>query len=561
MTLLEIKSKQQADRGSERSSTRMLPSPTKPPVEALSPHPASLQQARQATMLGQIHPPPSPGTHRTLRRLQSAHSLGAKAAGQASLISQQRYQMQNAPHLQHLHLHAPSSQQQQLPSPVPPLPGNLNHHHHHHHLLLQGQKPKLPTAPPPPIPPPPRRHVNINRSPQRARANSDALILPIPTLQQFGAMASNRRSALSKRSLAADAMSLERLVRDGPPNGDVEGALESVRLKILDQGIKADSDGMSSLRVYVWLILLNAPVLSTPDYLDLVHRGASPAYAKIRNDTFRTLTTDPLFRRRVSEASLIRLLNAIAWKLHDSREERNSNTREPSICSSSRRSLDQSGSRPGTGYGSSGYDGFDSNPTSPSAKNRARALTLTTEGSEASMALEPGTYVQGMNVLAAPFLYAARSEAEAFIAFYQLLTKELPGYIRGAMAGVHKGLALVDKVLAIVDPKLSLYLMSKNLSAKIYAFPSVLTLCACTPPLPEVLRLWDFLFAYGPHLNILCIVAQLVMIRTKIMESPSPNKLLRSFPALQADQIKRTTLAIIKMIPDDVYAEIVTHAR
>lgn len=41
----------------------------------------------------------------------------------------------------------------------------------------------------------------------------------------------------------------------------------------------------------------------------------------------------------------------------------------------------------------------------------------------------------------------------------------------------------------------------------------------------------------------------------------SPNKLLRAFPALQADQIKRTTLAIIKMIPDDVYSEIVTHAQ
>lgn len=40
----------------------------------------------------------------------------------------------------------------------------------------------------------------------------------------------------------------------------------------------------------------------------------------------------------------------------------------------------------------------------------------------------------------------------------------------------------------------------------------------------------------------------------------SPNKLLRSFPTLQADQIKRTALAIIKMIPDDVYDEIVKHA-
>ncbi|KAK4241796.1 mitotic check point protein BUB2 [Achaetomium macrosporum] len=476
----------------------------------------------------QLHPPPSPGTPRTLRRLQSAHSLGAKAAAQPSLISQQRLQIQ-----------------------------------HQHQLPPQAQ---------------PRRHASINRSPQRGRANSDAP--PIPNVAQLSAAATmtaataGRRSVLSKRSLAADAMSLERLLREGPPDGDVEGALESTRLKILDQGIKSDSDGMvstnsvgtccrvsdiaksppqSSLRIYVWLILLNAPVLETDSYLALIHRGASPAYSKIRNDTFRTLSTDPLFRRRVSEASLIRLLNAFAWTLHDAREER---TREPSIASSSRLSLDQSSSRPGTAYGSD----YGSPSSSPAAK-RARALTLTTEGSVTSMTAEAGTYVQGMNVLAAPFLYAARSEAEAFVAFHQLLTQECPGYIRGAMDGVHKGLALVDKVLAIVDPKLSLYLLSKNLSAEIYAFPSVLTLCACTPPLPEVLRLWDFLFAYGPHLNILCIVAQLVMIRTKIMESPSPNKLLRSFPALQADQIKRTTLAIIKMIPNDVYAEIVSHAR
>jgi cell cycle arrest protein BUB2 len=124
-----------------------------------------------------------------------------------------------------------------------------------------------------------------------------------------------------------------------------------------------------------------------------------------------------------------------------------------------------------------------------------------------------------MNVLAAPFLYAARSEAEAFVAFHQLLAKECPAYIRGAMDGVHRGLVLVDRVLGIVDTKLSLYLTSKGLSAEIYAFPSVLTLCACTPPLPEVLRLWDFLFAYGPHLNILCIVAQLIMMRNELLNS------------------------------------------
>lgn len=156
---------------------------------------------------------------------------------------------------------------------------------------------------------------------------------------------------------------------------------------------------------------------------------------------------------------------------------------------------------------------------SPVIKHAQGPPTTTTDGSEAGGS-EPGIYVQGMNVLCAPFLYAARSEAEAFVAFHRFITKECPGYVRGAMDGVHKGLALVDKCLAIVDPKLSGYLRSKGMTAEIYAFASVLTMCACTPPLPEVLVLWDFLFAYGPHLNILCICAQLLMIKDTLLASP-----------------------------------------
>lgn len=332
--------------------------------------------------------------------------------------------------------------------------------------------------------------------------------------------ASHRRLLAVKRPIAADALSLDRLIREGPPDGDLAGALESTRLKILDQGIKSDTDGMvrimhcicstcliylqSSLRIYVWLILLNGPIIETDAYLALIHRGASPAYSKIRNDTFRTLATDPLFRRRVSEASLIRLLNAVAWKLHDVKEER-----AEKLAQSSNKIL----------HTANQHGSPELQSSTPAMHSRARALTLTTEGSDAG-ASEPGTYVQGMNVLAAPFLYAARSEAEAFVAFHRFITNECPGYVRGAMDGVHKGLALVDKVLAIVDPKLSLYLIGKGMSAELYAFPSVLTLCACTPPLPEVLRLWDFLFAYGVHLNILCIVAQLVILRNSILSSP-----------------------------------------
>ncbi|KZZ91832.1 Rab-GAP/TBC domain protein [Moelleriella libera RCEF 2490] len=436
--------------------------------------PSPSREASHAPQVGSLadsQVPPSPRTHRALRRLQSAHNLGAaRPTNQSSLISQQRRDLQR----------------------------NAS----------------------------PTRDSRGTRLHQRGRANSDAAPAVVHTSP---ATAGTRRSGLSKPVFSHGHLSLQQLFRDGPSDGDFLGALESARWKVIDEGIPSEEDGMSPLRMYVWLVLLEAPIMSTDEYLSLIHRGASPAYAKIRNDTFRTLTTDPLFRRRVSEASLIRLLNAAAWRLHDAKDEQRQSSRPSSSHSTA--------PRPSFGGSVSGHSQAKSG-TGP----------------------EPGTYVQGMNVLAAPFLYAARSEAEAFVAFYSLLTKECPAYIRGAMDGVHRGLALVDRVLAIVDPKLSMYLTAKGLSAKIYAFPSVLTLCACTPPLPEVLRLWDFLFAYGPHLNIVCIVAQLTVMRLQILQSPSPNKVLRSFPPLNANLIKSVTIGIIKKIPVDLYADIVSHA-
>ena len=48
---------------------------------------------------------------------------------------------------------------------------------------------------------------------------------------------------------------------------------------------------------------------------------------------------------------------------------------------------------------------------------------------------------------------------------------------------------------------------------------AVLTLCACTPPLDQVLQLWDFLLAFGVHLNVLCVIAQLLLMRDEVMNS------------------------------------------
>lgn len=50
------------------------------------------------------------------------------------------------------------------------------------------------------------------------------------------------------------------------------------------------------------------------------------------------------------------------------------------------------------------------------------------------------TYIQGMNVLAAPFLYTLPSELEAFYCFSRFIEVSCPLYVQPTLEGVHRGL-------------------------------------------------------------------------------------------------------------------------
>ncbi|KAI0723997.1 bub2 protein [Cerioporus squamosus] len=250
-----------------------------------------------------------------------------------------------------------------------------------------------------------------------------------------------------------------------------------------------------TLRPRIWKVLLRVRDVSAESFLEYVGRGPCEVREKIRNDTFRTLATDRGFKERVSEDMLVRLLDAFVWRNHDRQEN------------------DQLGF----------------------------------------------TYVQGMNVLAAPFLYTMPSELEAFYCFAKFIEESCPLYVQPTLEGVHCGLKLLDRCLKIVDPELYAHLRSKNLSAEIYAFPSVLTLCACTPPLDQVLQLWDFLLAFGVHLNVLCVIAQLLLMRDEVMRSSSPMRLLRTFPPLEALPVIGIAVTLVRDLPADLYEELVKH--
>lgn len=95
---------------------------------------------------------------------------------------------------------------------------------------------------------------------------------------------------------------------------------------------------------------------------------------------------------------------------------------------------------------------------------------------------------------------------------------------------------MFSKVLKIVDdevfhhfektgsnPKILMlrYILSCFLFRFIFFdfFLRVLALNSTTPPMTELLKLWDFLLAFGVHLNILVIVAQILLIREELLST------------------------------------------
>lgn len=260
------------------------------------------------------------------------------------------------------------------------------------------------------------------------------------------------------------------------------------------------------LRGKAWKLLLEVYNISATNYIHLIELGPCPLDEKIRNDTFRTMTTDVDYINKVSEDMLIRLLNAFVWT-NDDKEIRCSNIKNQFNC------------------------------------HQISSLT----------------YVQGMNVMAAPFLMVMK-EMEAFHTFSTFIWRWCPLYVQPTMRGVHCGLRLLDLCLRFLDPTLYGYLRGKNLSANTYAFASVMTFSACTPPVSELLHLWDYMFACGIHLNILFIIAQLALIRSEILQSPSPVKILRVLPPLRAKEIINITKSLCKNLSPDLYDKLVRHA-
>ncbi|KAK2952559.1 putative Cell division control protein 16 [Blattamonas nauphoetae] len=171
-------------------------------------------------------------------------------------------------------------------------------------------------------------------------------------------------------------------------------------------------------------------------------------------------------------------------------------------------------------------------------------------------------YVQGMSLILAPFIYVM-PEVDAFFCYSRLLQYFCPNYVLPALEGVHAATDLLDEVLKVADNELFTYLKERFMIAKLYAFSPLMSFMADTLPVNELLQIWDFLLAYGMHLNVLCVAAQHILIRDVIFrDTKNAISKLKDLPELRtipAKQLITKAIEIAKGLPEDLYTKLVRH--
>lgn len=134
-------------------------------------------------------------------------------------------------------------------------------------------------------------------------------------------------------------------------------------------------------------------------------------------------------------------------------------------------------------------------------------------------------YVQGMNVMLAPFVHLFEDDLDAYQYFNFFVSKICPSFISSDMIGVYKTCEFVDKCLNLLDPELFVHLRDRNqLCCKIYGFQrcsflilDLVTFGLSMHPFKEILKLWDFFVLFGFHLHVFCFLQIILEMKIPIM--------------------------------------------
>ena len=167
--------------------------------------------------------------------------------------------------------------------------------------------------------------------------------------------------------------------------------------------------------------------------------------------------------------------------------------------------------------------------------------------------LNPGVgYVQGMNELVAPLLWAANransdaeaAEADCFHLFSALMMDVRDMYIRkldSHVEGVHGVLGTFGTLLHRHEPQVAQHLSQQGIEPAFYAFRWLTALLAREFELPGTLRVWDTLFADPRRFSFLffCCVAMVRLQRSALLAGDfvACLELLQNYPHTSIDAV------------------------
>uniref|UniRef100_A0A2L2YG29 TBC1 domain family member 13 n=1 Tax=Parasteatoda tepidariorum TaxID=114398 RepID=A0A2L2YG29_PARTP len=162
--------------------------------------------------------------------------------------------------------------------------------------------------------------------------------------------------------------------------------------------------------------------------------------------------------------------------------------------------------------------------------------------------LNPGqSYVQGMNEIIGPIYYTFASdpdpewrkyaEADAFFCFTNLMSEIRDFFIKSldhSTTGIGAMMKRLMDMLQEKDFNLWQRFQAQDLKPQFYSFRWITLLLSQEFPLPDVIRVWDSLFADKDRFDFLIYVccAMILWLRDKLLHGDFPNnmKLLQNFP-------------------------------
>ncbi|GMT33789.1 hypothetical protein PFISCL1PPCAC_25086 [Pristionchus fissidentatus] len=218
-----------------------------------------------------------------------------------------------------------------------------------------------------------------------------------------------------------------------------------------------------------------------------------------------------------------------------------------------------------------GVDKFDGN-----AKKRASAeyANATDEGSETHWQvaerilfiyakLNPGVkYVQGMNEVLGPIYYvlatdpdeewAEHAEADTFFCFQQLMSEIKDNFIKtldDSQCGIEQSMSSLHSLLCSWDPVLHAHLVQRlQIRPQFYAFRWLSLMLSQEFPLPDVIGLWDALFADAKRFTLLPFVciSMLQRVREQLLRGDFADciRLLQNYPETDAQILVMDAYAI-----------------